>query len=105
MSGGAIKNHAGFIWSVADLLRGVYKQSEYGPVILCCHPSGFTSANEASSAGSCAGCAACITPATSDPGRVPSPPRLDVGQRTGVRRACVDANAARRKSPRAVHRG
>ena len=22
MSGGAIKNHAGFIWSVADLLRG-----------------------------------------------------------------------------------
>ena len=34
MSGGAIKNHAGFIWSVADLLRGVYKQSEYGRVIL-----------------------------------------------------------------------
>jgi type I restriction enzyme M protein len=30
----AIKNHAGFIWSVADLLRGVYKQSEYGRVIL-----------------------------------------------------------------------
>ena len=29
-----IKNHAGFIWSVADLLRGVYKQSEYGRVIL-----------------------------------------------------------------------
>ena len=26
-------------------------------------------------------------------------------QRTGVRRACVDANAARRRSPRAVHRG
>ena len=34
MSGAAIKNHAGFIWSVADLLRGVYKQSEYGRVIL-----------------------------------------------------------------------
>ena len=34
MSGTAIKNHAGFIWSVADLLRGVYKQSEYGRVIL-----------------------------------------------------------------------
>jgi len=25
---------AGFIWSVADLLRGDYKQSEYGKVIL-----------------------------------------------------------------------
>ena len=34
MSGEAIKNHSGFIWSVADLLRGVYKQSEYGRVIL-----------------------------------------------------------------------
>jgi len=30
----AIKNHAAFIWSVADLLRGDYKQSEYGKVIL-----------------------------------------------------------------------
>jgi type I restriction enzyme M protein len=29
-----IKNHADFIWSVADLLRGDYKQSEYGKVIL-----------------------------------------------------------------------
>jgi len=29
-----IKSHAGFIWSVADLLRGDYKQSEYGRVIL-----------------------------------------------------------------------
>jgi type I restriction enzyme M protein len=28
------KNHAAFIWSVADLLRGDYKQSEYGRVIL-----------------------------------------------------------------------
>jgi type I restriction enzyme M protein len=28
------KNHASFIWSVADLLRGTYKQSEYGKVIL-----------------------------------------------------------------------
>ena len=34
MSGEVINNHAGFIWSVADLLRGVYKQSEYGRVIL-----------------------------------------------------------------------
>ena len=24
-----IRNHAAFIWSVADLLRGDYKQSEY----------------------------------------------------------------------------
>ena len=30
----AIRSHAGFIWSVADKLRGVYKQSEYGRVIL-----------------------------------------------------------------------
>ena len=30
----AIRNHAQFIWSVADLLRGDYKQSEYGKVIL-----------------------------------------------------------------------
>ena len=29
-----IKNHASFIWSVADLLRGDYKQSEYGKVVL-----------------------------------------------------------------------
>ena len=34
MSGEIINNHAAFIWSVADLLRGVYKQSEYGRVIL-----------------------------------------------------------------------
>jgi type I restriction enzyme M protein len=35
VSGGErIDNHAGFIWSVADLLRGDYKQSEYGKVIL-----------------------------------------------------------------------
>ncbi len=34
MSGAETKNYAGFIWSVADLLRGVYKQSEYGRVIL-----------------------------------------------------------------------
>jgi type I restriction enzyme M protein len=31
---GNIQNHAAFIWSVADLLRGDYKQSEYGKVIL-----------------------------------------------------------------------
>ncbi len=29
-----LKNHASLIWSVADLLRGDYKQSEYGRVIL-----------------------------------------------------------------------
>src|ERR1019366_3223080 len=29
-----IRNHAAFIWSVADLLRGDYKQSEYDKVIL-----------------------------------------------------------------------
>ena len=34
MSDGAVNNYAAFIWSVADLLRGVYKQSEYGRVIL-----------------------------------------------------------------------
>ena len=27
-------NHASLIWSIADLLRGDYKQSEYGRVIL-----------------------------------------------------------------------
>jgi type I restriction-modification system DNA methylase subunit len=31
---GGPRNHADFIWSVADLLRGDYKQSEYGKVIL-----------------------------------------------------------------------
>ncbi len=30
----SVKNHATFIWSVADLLRGDYKQSDYGKVIL-----------------------------------------------------------------------
>ena len=30
----SINNHAAFIWSVADLLRGDYKQSEYGKVML-----------------------------------------------------------------------
>ena len=34
MSEAGVNNHAGFIWSVADRLRGVYKQSEYGRVIL-----------------------------------------------------------------------
>ena len=34
VSDATIRNHAGFIWSVADLLRGDYKQSEYGKVIL-----------------------------------------------------------------------
>jgi len=31
---GTINNHAGLIWAIADLLRGDYKQSEYGRVIL-----------------------------------------------------------------------
>jgi hypothetical protein len=30
----ALTNHAGLIWAIADLLRGDYKQSEYGRVIL-----------------------------------------------------------------------
>jgi type I restriction enzyme M protein len=34
MAGATINNHADLIWSVADLLRGDYKQSEYGKVIL-----------------------------------------------------------------------
>ena len=34
MAAQSIQNHAAFIWSVADLLRGDYKQSEYGKVIL-----------------------------------------------------------------------
>ncbi|MHB8891193.1 MAG: type I restriction-modification system subunit M, partial [Candidatus Limnocylindrales bacterium] len=29
-----VNNHAGLVWSIADLLRGDYKQSEYGRVIL-----------------------------------------------------------------------
>ncbi len=32
--GEAIKNHAAFLWSVADLWRGDYKESEYGKVVL-----------------------------------------------------------------------
>ena len=31
---GTINNNAGLIWAIADLLRGDYKQSEYGRVIL-----------------------------------------------------------------------
>jgi hypothetical protein len=31
---GEVRNHADFVWSVADLLRGDYKRSEYGKVIL-----------------------------------------------------------------------
>ena len=34
MAESSINNHASFIWSVADILRGDYKQSEYGKVIL-----------------------------------------------------------------------
>ena len=30
----APNNHAGLIWAIADLLRGDYKRSEYGRVIL-----------------------------------------------------------------------
>jgi type I restriction enzyme M protein len=29
-----VSNHAALIWSVAELLRGDYKQSEYGKVVL-----------------------------------------------------------------------
>jgi type I restriction enzyme M protein len=32
--GAQVTNHAGLIWAIADLLRGDYKQSEYGRVIL-----------------------------------------------------------------------
>jgi len=31
---GKVKELANFIWSVADLLRGDYKQADYGKVIL-----------------------------------------------------------------------
>ena len=34
MSDETTNNYGAFIWSVADLLRGVYKQSEYGRVVL-----------------------------------------------------------------------
>ena len=34
MAEDGINNHAGFIWSIADLLRGDYKQADYGKVIL-----------------------------------------------------------------------
>ena len=34
MSEATIKNHAASIWSVADLLQGDYKQSEYAKVFL-----------------------------------------------------------------------
>gem|GEM_PF-2220039 len=34
MTSERIDNHAAFIWSVADLLRGDYRQSEYGRVML-----------------------------------------------------------------------
>jgi type I restriction enzyme M protein len=33
-NGGSFNDKVGFIWSVADLLRGDYRQSEYGKVIL-----------------------------------------------------------------------
>lgn len=31
---GDIKNLGGFVWSIAETLRGRFKQSEYGKVIL-----------------------------------------------------------------------
>ena len=34
MGDSGLNNHAGLIWSIADLLRGDYKQSEYGRVVL-----------------------------------------------------------------------
>src|SRR5437588_3708375 len=33
-NGGSFADKLSFVWSVADLLRGTYKQSEYGRVIL-----------------------------------------------------------------------
>lgn len=33
-NGGSFTDKVNFIWAVADLLRGTYKQSEYGRVIL-----------------------------------------------------------------------
>ena len=34
MGSGKINKHAAFMWAVADLLRGDYKQSEYGRVVM-----------------------------------------------------------------------
>ncbi|MEI4197320.1 type I restriction-modification system subunit M N-terminal domain-containing protein [Roseovarius sp. E0-M6] len=34
MSGSDIKNLGSFVWSIAELLRGDFKQSEYGKVVL-----------------------------------------------------------------------
>jgi hypothetical protein len=34
MSERSIKNHAAFIWPVADLLRWDYKESEYNKVVM-----------------------------------------------------------------------
>ena len=33
MTDSAIKNYTAFIWAMADLLRGDYKQPEYGKVL------------------------------------------------------------------------
>ena len=30
----AVRNHANLIWGIAELLRGDYKQADYGKVIL-----------------------------------------------------------------------
>ena len=32
----ALLNHATFIWNAADILRGTYKQHQYGDVRDCC---------------------------------------------------------------------
>ena len=34
MSQDTINNNASFIWSIAELLRGDFKQSEYGRIVL-----------------------------------------------------------------------
>ena len=34
MKNETIDNHSGFIWSIAEILRGDFKQSEYGKVVL-----------------------------------------------------------------------
>ena len=34
MSQEAIKTNAAYIWSIAEILRGDFKQSEYGKIVL-----------------------------------------------------------------------
>jgi hypothetical protein len=59
---GTINNHAGLIWSIADLLRGDYKRSEYGRVTLFTSISRFSA--QTPSIGSEAQSASSITAAS-----------------------------------------